>query len=332
MWWILLIPVVLLTVAFVLFRPVPLVLKRHRAIKAPRDEIFAKVRDFRSWPEWSPWLLAEPDAQVTYTKNTTNVGGKYSWNGDIVGAGEMEHIEIREPYRLDMALRFTKPYKSTAKVTMELRDVNHGTDVAWSMDSKMPAVMIPMFRTMIGMDYDRGLRMLGELMETGTILSRLEVHGTVDRPAIYWIGIESSCSMDNIGPAMTKSFEELKERIEAAGITPTLCLSIYTKWDFKTTTCNYTAAFGVESGLGRRRAVGVGDRLDHGLRQTRLHLPAGPRADARERHDDEGADDEEGDGIGQHVADALDQIEQPAGTHAGVGAGRRCGVHATLSF
>lgn len=57
-----------------------------RVINKPRAEIFAKIRDLRSWPEWSPWLIAEPDAKVDYSGDTSAVGGKYSWDGTVSGS------------------------------------------------------------------------------------------------------------------------------------------------------------------------------------------------------------------------------------------------------
>jgi predicted transcriptional regulator YdeE len=249
MWWLLLIPFVILVVGFLLFRPSPLTVTRTRIIKKSQPEVFAKIRDFRSWKEWSPWILADPGCKLKYTGDTSAVGGKYSWAGDIIGAGEMEHTKIGEPSRLEMDLHFTKPFKSTSKVNFECNEVRDGTAVIWSMEGKMPKIMIPMFRTMISMDYKRGLDRLGDLMETGTINSRIDVVGIVDRPSIYWIGIEASCPMDDIGPSMTKTFETLKQRLTEAKITPKLCLSIYSKWDFKTSTCTYIAAFEVDQGL-----------------------------------------------------------------------------------
>ena len=54
--------------------------------------------------------------------------------------------------------------------------------------------------------------------------------------------------MSGIGPAMGKAFEQLKKRLAAVGITTGPGLSIYRKWDFKTATCSFVAAFEAKEG------------------------------------------------------------------------------------
>jgi uncharacterized protein YndB with AHSA1/START domain len=242
MWWLLtLLP---LAVLGWFFRPTPFTVRSSRRIARPRAEVFARIRDLRSWKEWSPWLIAEPDATLEYTGESTEVGGMYSWDGPIVGAGEIEHTAIDEPSRLDLAIRFTRPFKSKAGVAFEFSDAKDGgTEVTWSMRGKMMAFFVPMMRTMIGMDYKRGLHRLGDLMETGSIPSKIEIPGIVARPAFHWVGIGRTCKMDAIAPAMEGAISELKERLTSGGITASgPWLTFYTRWDFKSGTTTFICA------------------------------------------------------------------------------------------
>ena len=40
--------------------------KRSLEIAAPLDSVFAAIVDFKTWPEWSPWLMHEPDAKIIW--------------------------------------------------------------------------------------------------------------------------------------------------------------------------------------------------------------------------------------------------------------------------
>ena len=54
-------------------------------IAAPVERVSGLVRDFRSWPQWSPWLIAEPSVALSHSDD----GRGYTWDGAITGSGEM---------------------------------------------------------------------------------------------------------------------------------------------------------------------------------------------------------------------------------------------------
>jgi hypothetical protein len=71
--------------------------QRSIQLAAIPEQVFDRVVDFNSWTTWSPWLIAEPNAQVTVTDNVNDVGAVYAWKGNVVGAGEIEHQRIERP-------------------------------------------------------------------------------------------------------------------------------------------------------------------------------------------------------------------------------------------
>ena len=38
-------------------------------INAPKSQVFSTLTDFNTWPQWSPWLIAEPEAKINIAGN-----------------------------------------------------------------------------------------------------------------------------------------------------------------------------------------------------------------------------------------------------------------------
>ena len=221
--------------------------QRSVHINASPEKVYEAVVDYGTWTIWSPWLCAEPDAKVTVTGEPSSVGAIYAWDGEIVGAGELEHQKL-EPHRLiEDEIRFTKPFKSRSKVFFEIVPVGDQTEITWHMQGALPWFlfwMIPMMKTFIGMDYDRGLKMLKEWIETGEILSKTTIRGVEPVEGFQMIGLRKSCTLSEIGPSMKATFAEVVEKLEQNQIpVDGACLSVYHKVDFKAGTFDYTSGF-----------------------------------------------------------------------------------------
>jgi uncharacterized protein YndB with AHSA1/START domain len=74
--------------------------KRSLEIEAPAEAVFAAIVDLRSWPEWSPWMMHEPDAALVYSDDFQQEGGHYSWDGKVVGAGKLTHLSFKPHSRV----------------------------------------------------------------------------------------------------------------------------------------------------------------------------------------------------------------------------------------
>ncbi len=225
--------------------------ERSILISAPETSVRAAVEDFSEWPKWSPWLCMEPDTALEYYGTPGEAGHRYGWDGTLVGAGRME-IQAIESGRIDMDLNFLKPFKANAKVQMVITaNSANESQVVWRMQGKMPFFlffMTDMMKAMIGMDYDRGLKMLKDYVENGTVPSDSKVNGIVDTPAIHYLGVEARCAMKDIGPSMEKTLPEAfrlatKNNLSPAGPPG----AIYHKVDFKKQTCHYAAVIPVAS-------------------------------------------------------------------------------------
>lgn len=196
---------------------------KTQEIAGPVDQVFEKVRDFHSWPHWSPWLITDPDCELDVQNDW------YSWEGEICGSGRMEVVGEETNESIHYDLQFLKPWKSQADVQISFVAKGDVTEVTWTMDSSLPIFLFWMTKSMeayIGMDYDRGLLMLKDLMETGSVPSHLEFPGREPSQRFVGVGIRRKASMDNIEQDMETHYKEVRKYYpEGQGF------SAYYKWN-----------------------------------------------------------------------------------------------------
>lgn len=252
----------------------PFETRRSIRVQRPLNEVFDFVGDFKNWRTWSPWLCQEPSCPVEIRGEAGKPGHSQSWDGQYIGSGSMTLSTLRAREQLEYALEFIKPWKSSSKAGFEFRDLGQATEVTWWMKGTLPVFLFFMKKMMvafIGSDYERGLGMMKEHLETGTVPSKVEHKGTVDRPGFYFAGKRRRCGTKELGMAMKDDFEELR-RLIASGALPasTAAFSFYHSYDMVQGTCEYTSGFiygslpnvpsGLESGaVPAHRAV----RVDH---------------------------------------------------------------------
>lgn len=222
---------------------------RSKLINAPAEAVFPAIANMDQWAAWSPWLIMEPEAVVTVSDD----GRSYHWKGNRVGEGSMAITEVTENKSARYDLIFLKPFKSTAKVGMDLYEVEGGTEVSWSMDSQLPFFMFFMKRMMeafIGMDYERGLNLLKDYIEDGEVHSKLNFLGPRDYAGCDYIGIRRACTLEQMPTLMQQDFEALGPWAADAGLDPAAMFCIYHDFNPMKGRCEYTAAVPYTDKLG----------------------------------------------------------------------------------
>jgi len=185
---------------------------RSTLIRKPENEIMAVLRDFHQWPAWSPWLIMEPEATLEYNGPSGEPGSGYSWSGKLVGAGSMQ-LEAATENHLDMNLQFFKPFKSQAQVCFDLTPDEEFTKVTWHMTGRLPffmSFMMKKMRAMIGMDYDRGLSMLKDYVETGIVRSRVLTGGITPILPQEYVGLKNECHLNELDDIRVRDFGRLQ--------------------------------------------------------------------------------------------------------------------------
>lgn len=163
----LIVVVALLLIAFVL--PAQSHVERRVTITATPAKVFAVLRDFQQFNQWSPWAAIDSNTQYTYSGPSGDVGSKYEWRGNnSVGAGSQEITALTPDQEIKMHLIFEG--QGDAQVAFRLNDEQGQTNVTWTFDSEHG--MNPLNRWfglmldgMIGGDYEKGLSQLKTYVE-----------------------------------------------------------------------------------------------------------------------------------------------------------------------
>ncbi len=210
MWWILLL-ILAATLAYLFSRPARYTVTRSIVIAKPASEVFAYVRDFSNWTAWSPWSLHEPNHKVNLN-NPDELGGTYSWDGRMIGAGVMQHLSIVPNEQLDLLLTFLRPFKNTANVSWLFKTVNGGTEVTWDMQSQMPLPMRPMqgfIAKMLGYDFALGLAILRGKLDPTSEHPSLNFDGVVERSAQTYATEHFEGTLMDMRVAMKEAYPRL---------------------------------------------------------------------------------------------------------------------------
>ncbi|MGI9470930.1 MAG: SRPBCC family protein [Rubripirellula sp.] len=194
--------------------------QRSIIIQASPEKVYDTVADFGTWTKWSPWLGVDKEAVVSVSEDPRSIHSHYHWKGELVGEGVLEHVTLDRPHLIEDEIRFVKPFKSQSDVSFELEPEGDGTKITWHMKGKLPFYLFWMKSKMdvfIGMDYQRGLKMLRELIETSRVLSDVNIMGVEDVESKSLIGHSNTSSIDGISAAMETSIRSVTEKLTGSG-------------------------------------------------------------------------------------------------------------------
>lgn len=219
-----------------------LTVERSVLIQASVEEVYAIVRNFNQWPNWSPWLVMEPEVKLAFAED----GRSYSWDGQIIGSGNIHLIDEQVNQALKLRLAILKPWKSQSDVSFAFSKEAGGTRVVWRMDGSLPFFMFfmkGMMEAFVGMDYERGLGMLKDLNELDGVVSELHYHSEVSYPGYQYVGITRRSTVAEMGDRMAADFEALHEWLHTNNHEIVdKPFTIYSKWQLSKELAEYTAA------------------------------------------------------------------------------------------
>ncbi len=221
-------------------------ISRSITIDTSPEKVFSILNNLNTWKEWSPWLIMESGVDITVSEDNKY----YEWKGKRVGSGNMKITDEEEHSSIDYDLNFLTPWKSEAKVRFILDEDGDHTKATWTMDSSLPWYMfwmVGMMDSWVGMDYERGLKMLKEYTETGEILSKLEWKGFSEFPGVKYVGVKNTCGFHELGDVMKADFGKLEViRKNYPDLATGMGYTQYHDWNMKKKQATYSAFIGMK--------------------------------------------------------------------------------------
>jgi uncharacterized protein YndB with AHSA1/START domain len=146
-------------------------IERSITINKPKQEVFNYVRFLKNQEHFSKWVMTDPLMKKVLTGTDGTVGFIYAWDSENkqAGKGEQEIIGIKEGEKIDVEVRFERPFVNTAKTPFTLKTVsNQQTQITWGMigQNKYPMnLMTFLIAGMLNKDLDISLHNLKTILE-----------------------------------------------------------------------------------------------------------------------------------------------------------------------
>ncbi|MCP5467844.1 MAG: SRPBCC family protein [Deltaproteobacteria bacterium] len=142
-------------------------------IDQPSAVVFDYIKYLKNQENFSVWAKMDPAMKREYRGTDGEVGFVSAWDSSNpeVGKGEQEIKKISEGQRIDLELRFFKPFQATEPAYMSTEALNETqTKVIWGFHGKMDYPMNIMLLFMnieekVGTSLDTGLKNLKEILE-----------------------------------------------------------------------------------------------------------------------------------------------------------------------
>lgn len=145
-------------------------ISRDILIHENRDNVFDYIRHLKNQDNYSKWVMVDPAMAKNFRGTDGSPGFVYAWEGNSqAGKGEQEIKSIKENERIDIELRFERPFKGIANANMITHPApDNSTQVRWTMTGRNPYPMNLMHMLIKGTlvkDMDASLANLKNILE-----------------------------------------------------------------------------------------------------------------------------------------------------------------------
>ncbi|MBC7888413.1 MAG: SRPBCC family protein [Ferruginibacter sp.] len=145
-------------------------IEREVTINHPKEKVFNYVKHLKNQDNYSKWVRMDPAMKKDFRGTDGTVGFVYAWDGNKdAGKGEQEIKKITEGERVDVEVRFKKPFEGIASAPIVTESISaNQTKVKWAMKGKSayPLNFMNLFMdNMLGKDLETSLATLKGILE-----------------------------------------------------------------------------------------------------------------------------------------------------------------------
>lgn len=148
-------------------------IERETIISKPKEDVFNYIKFLKNQDNYNKWVMTDPNAKREYKGTDGSVGFVSAWDSDNkqVGKGEQEIKGIKEAERIDLEIRFIKPFEGKAESYIATEPIaGNQTKIKWNFNSgmKYPMNIMLLFVDipgMLGKDLETSLVNLKSVLE-----------------------------------------------------------------------------------------------------------------------------------------------------------------------
>ncbi|MGG7664862.1 SRPBCC family protein [Dyadobacter sp. BHUBP1] len=145
--------------------------KREITINKPSQEVFDYVKFIKNQEHYNKWVMMDPNMKKDYRGTDGTVGFVYAWDSqkDDVGKGEEEIKLLDEGKKINLEVRFIRPFEGLATTEMTTEAISPTqTKVSWGMSGRSAYpmnLMNTVMDSMLGADLEQSLQTLKGILE-----------------------------------------------------------------------------------------------------------------------------------------------------------------------
>lgn len=202
--------------------PKNLHVEKLKTLDAPSNFLFNIANDFKTNPDWNPWVLSDPKMVLTYGKKVQGVGASYSWTSEKSGSGSASYTNVIPNEYIEANLLFEG--MDSSKYSYTFKPNGDKTDVTWSMDTRMGFpnnIMGPIFKFIMKRQFNKGLDALESLAKKR--IEEKEYFGYVVKEENvlerYYVMSRSNMALSEVQKYYTQSLGAIFQKIQDEGLT-----------------------------------------------------------------------------------------------------------------
>jgi uncharacterized membrane protein len=165
--------VVLVALPFIaaLFIKKEYAIQREIEINKPQQEVFNYVKYLRNQEKFSKWVMQDPGMKKDFRGTDGQPGFVYAWDSQMkdAGKGEQEIKNLVDGRKVEIEVRFEKPFKGVANTPFEVEAISpEKSKVIWGMSGQYsyPMNIMTLFvDKLLGKDLEQSLATLKSNLE-----------------------------------------------------------------------------------------------------------------------------------------------------------------------